>query len=102
MEEKDALRIRKINIKDIRYGKKTEIRNHVLYLNNDQLTKIVFEDELIKSAKIEIARPGESVRIIPVKDVLQPRVKVKVIGTIFPGVIGNKVAQVGFGRTHVL
>jgi glycine reductase len=96
------LELGKINIMDIQYGDKTEVIDHVLYLNNEQLTNIVLEDELIKSAKVELARPGESVRITPVKDVLQPRVKVKGSGTNFPGVIGNKVAQVGSGRTHVL
>ncbi len=62
----------------------------------------ILEDERIKSAKVELARPGESVRITPVKDVLEPRVKVTGGGTNFPGVIGNKVKQVGQGRTHVL
>lgn len=47
------------------------------------------------------ARPGESVRIAPVKDVIEPRVKVSGGGGIFPGVI-SKVGQVGQGRTHAL
>ncbi len=34
-------------------------------------------DEHIKSIDIELARPGESVRITPVKDVIEPRVKVE-------------------------
>ncbi len=96
------LEIGRINIKDIQYGKNTEVKDGVLYVNEEELVKRVLEDERIKSAKIELARPGESVRITPVKDVLEPRVKVSGKGTMFPGVVGNKVTQVGAGRTHVL
>ena len=52
---------------------------------------------IIKSVKFDIARPGESVRITPVKDVIEPRVKVEGRGGIFPGVI-SKVDTVGEGK----
>jgi len=96
------LELGKIRITDVQFGERTEVKDSTLYVNKDELTSIVLEDECIQSAKIELAKPGESVRITPVKDVLQPRVKVSGGGTVFPGVIGNKVAQVGQGRTHVL
>jgi glycine reductase len=50
---------------------------------------------------VELARPGESVRIIPVKDVIEPRVKVSGNGGVFPGFV-SKVDMVGDGVTHVL
>jgi glycine reductase len=50
---------------------------------------------------LEIAKPGESVRITPVKDVIEPRVKVSGEGGIFPGVI-SKVDTVGTGITYAL
>jgi len=50
---------------------------------------------------IDLAKPGEEVRIIPVKDVIEPRVKVEGPGGVFPGFI-SKVTTVGSGRTHVL
>ena len=31
----------------------------------------------LKMLKIDVARPGEKVRIIPVKDVIEPRVKIE-------------------------
>lgn len=96
------LELGKIHIDDIQLGSETVVKNRVLFVDQEELVALVLEDERIKSAKIELARPGESVRITPVKDVLQPRVKVSGGGTNFPGVIGNKVAQVGAGRTHVL
>ena len=46
-------------------------------------------------------RPGESVRIIPIKDVIQPRYKQSGTGQIFPGYVGS-VETVGNGETNVL
>jgi glycine reductase len=58
-------------------------------------------DPRIASIDIELAKPGEEVRIVPVKDVIEPRVKVEGKGGMFPGWI-SKVETVGSGRTHVL
>lgn len=95
------LEIGNIFIKDVQFGNETKVENNVLFVNKDEIKTIVLEDEQIKNVSIELARPGESKRITPVKDVIEPRVKVSVNGSIFPGVIGN-VDIVGSGRTHVL
>ena len=73
----------------------------MLYVDPDTLIQSVLQDELIKDARLEIAKPGESTRITPVKDVIQPRVKVEGRGGVFPGVV-HKVDRVGEGITHVL
>ena len=90
-----------IDIKGIRFDDYNAIEDGVLVVDPDELVKPVLEDELIKSAHFEIATPGESIRITPVKDVIEPRVKVEGSGDIFPGMIA-KVDTVGSGRTHVL
>lgn len=95
------LELGEILIKDVQFGDVSKVENGTLYVNEDEIIKLVCEDEHIKSVKVELARPGESVRITPVKDVIEPRVKVKGQGGVFPGVI-NKVTTVGEGRTHVL
>lgn len=95
------LEIGNILIHDVQFGSETKVDNHVLYVNAEEIKAIVLENEHIKDVSIELARPGESKRITPVKDVIQPRVKVSGKGSIFPGVIG-KVDTVGTGRTHVL
>lgn len=95
------LEIGKIFIKDIQFGTHTKVENGVLYVNKEELLKEVAGDERIESIDFDIARPGEEVRIIPVKDVIEPRVKVEGKGGIFPGFI-SKVDTVGSGRTHVL
>ena len=95
------LEIGKIFIKDLQFGPETKGENGVLYVNKEELLKEVSGDDRLASIDFDIARPGEEVRIIPVKDVVEPRVKVEGPGGVFPGFV-NKVDQVGSGRTHVL
>jgi len=90
-----------INIKDIQFSNESKVENGTLFVNKDAIKALVLEDANIKSVDVDIARPGESVRITPVKDVIEPRVKVSGGGGMFPGVI-SKVDTVGSGRTHVL
>ena len=90
-----------IFINDIQFGEVSKIENGVLYVSEDAVREIVLEDEKIKSVSFDIARPGESVRITPVKDVIEPRCKVEGKGGIFPGVIA-KVDTVGSGKTYAL
>ncbi|MCX7951849.1 MAG: glycine/sarcosine/betaine reductase component B subunit [Clostridiales bacterium] len=95
------LELGKIFIKDVQFSNQTKVENGILYVNKEELIKEVSGDERLKSIDVELARPGEEVRIIPVKDVIEPRVKVEGKGGIFPGFI-SKVDTVGSGRTHVL
>lgn len=90
-----------IDIRDIKFDKKPRIENGVLYVDPDALIASVLQDELIKNAHLEIAKPGENVRITPVKDVIEPRVKVEGRGGVFPGMVA-KVDTVGSGKTYVL
>lgn len=95
------LEVGNIFIKDIQFGDSTKVENGVLYVNKQELISELSNDEHIKSIDIEIVRPGESVRIAPVKDVIEPRVKVEGNGGIFPGFL-SKVDTVGEGKTNVL
>lgn len=95
------LEIGNIEIKNIEFGSNSRIENGTLFISTQEIAKIVLEDEQISDVKIELAKPGESVRITPVKDVIEPRSKVSGKGGFFPGVI-SKVDTVGHGVTHVL
>lgn len=90
-----------IKIDNVQFGKETKIKSGILYVNKQELISLVLQDNRLSEADVEIARPGEEVRIIPVKDVIEPRVKVSGSGELFPGVIG-KGETVGSGRTNVL
>lgn len=95
------LEIGNIFIKDIQFGEKTELKNGTIWVKKEDIIAAIGNDERIKKVEIDIVRPGEEVRIIPVKDVVEPRVKVSGNGGIFPGFI-SKTDTVGDGRTHVL
>ena len=86
---------------DIQFASESKVENGTIYVNAEELKALLLEDENLKSVELEIAKPGESVRIMPVKDVIEPRVKVNGGGNLFPGVI-SKVETVGSGRTNVL
>ena len=90
-----------VHIKDVQFGSETKVENGVLYVNKEELISIISEDEHLASVDVDIARPGESVRITPVKDVIEPRVKVEGPGGVFPGIL-SKVDVVGSGKTNVL
>ena len=90
-----------IYIKDIQFASESKIEDGILYVSEEAVKAVALEDEKIKSVSFDIAKPGESVRITPVRDVIEPRVKVEGRGGVFPGVIA-KVDTVGEGKTYAL
>ena len=79
-----------IHIKDIVIGSESKIENGVLYVNEAEMKALILEDEALKDVHFDVAKPGESTRITPVKDVIEPRFKVSGNGGVFPGMV-NKV-----------
>jgi glycine reductase len=97
-----VLELCSISVEDILWGRKTTLNGTALVVHRDGLIAAAKgNDRRITSIKAFIARPGESIRILPVKDVIEPRVKVEGKGGMFPGLISG-VETVGTGRTHVL
>lgn len=95
------LELGNIFVDNIKFGQVSKFEAGTIHVNEEELKGYILEDENIKSVALDIARPGDSVRIIPVKDVIEPRVKVTGGGEIFPGML-SKVETVGSGRTNVL
>lgn len=97
-----VLELGRIPVENIEWGPTTSVDGTTLQINRQELqAAIQGSDPRIASVAVELARPGESVRIIPIKDVVEPRVKVEGKGGMFPGLIAG-VDTVGQGRTHVL
>lgn len=94
------LELRKIQIKDVVFGQENKIENDILNLNKGSLSDLIKEDKRIKEVDFDIAKPGQSVRILPVKDVIEPRAKLS--GEIFPGVFKDHMEEAGSGITYVL
>lgn len=95
------LELKKVKITDIQFGDVTEVKDGVLYVNQDDVIEELKTIPGITEVKMDMARPGERVRIIPVKDVIEPRVKVEGGKGGFPGVTTD-LEQAGNGVVHVL
>ncbi len=88
-------------VKDVRFSKQTGYRDGVLEINKEELVALILEDGKIASADVDVAFPGEQTRIVKIRDIVEPRVKVSGPGCVFPGILGP-VETVGEGRTHKL
>jgi glycine reductase len=89
-------------VREARFGAVTAWRDGVLEIDRAAVLAAVRQDPLVAEAALDIARPGESVRIWPVRDVVEPRVKVRGPGVAYPGWFGRSIETVGQGRTHRL
>lgn len=95
------LEIGNFHVQEAVFGDRTEFRNGILTINKQEALAYVMEDEHITEADIEITKPGDSVRIVPVKEAIEPRCRVDREGPVFPGVTGE-VAAAGEGVIHAL
>lgn len=84
------------------FGSVTRWHDGVLEIDKDELQSRVRSDPLVAELDIQLARPGESVRIVDQVDIIEPRVKVQGEGVVYPGVYRRLGALVGDGRTHRL
>ena len=83
-----------VNIKDIRFGKKTGIDKGALIIDREELIELLGRDKRFDRVDIDLARPGENCRILQVADVIEPRAKT---GRDHAG-----IPAAGEGRTCVL
>lgn len=94
------LEIQRISIKDIQFGDATEVKDGTLYINKDEMIEELLQVPRVKDVSIDLARPGEKTRIIPVKDVIEPRFRVD-NDQGFPGVTAD-IFPVGEGVVKAL
>ncbi|AKL94240.1 betaine reductase complex component B subunit alpha [Clostridium aceticum] len=94
------LEIGNFYVKDVIFGEKTAYANGTLTINKEEALAVVREDEHITEADIIITKPGDKVRIVPVKEAIEPRHRVGG-GPVFPGVTGD-LMQSGDGQTLAL
>lgn len=94
------LQIDYVRVRDVRFGEKTSLVDGVLTLNKQELLELVSSD-LFGRVDIQLARPGESCRILSIHDVMQPRCKADHPEESYPGIWG-KLSIAGEGRTVAL
>ena len=63
-------------VKDVQFDGKTRYDGGVLEINKEELLALVLEDGKITWANLDVAFPNEQTRIVLVRDVVEPRVKV--------------------------
>ena len=95
------LELHKVKVNKLAWGDKTAVKDGVLTVNKQELLSLLSGDERLARVDVDFAVPGESVRILPVKDVIEPRFKMEGPGGVFPGMVSD-VDTVGEGKTLVL
>ena len=95
------LELHKIAIQKLSFGDATKVEKGTLTINKKELEALLLDDKRLASVSFDLAHPGDSTRIMPVKDAIQPRCKLSAGNEVFPGFIGG-VETVGEGQTLVL
>jgi sarcosine reductase len=95
------LEVGTIQIRDVEIGRATALNDHTLVIDPEELRTLVLEDSHFADVQMHLVKPGESVRVIHVLDVVEPRWKVAGPGGVFPGFV-SPALTVGEGRTHRL
>ena len=93
------LELGNFHVKDIVFGDKSSFVDGILTINKEEALQVVREDEHITEADLHIVRPGDDVRLVPVKDAFEPRYKIE--GDVYPGTTGE-LKRAGEGRTLAL
>ena len=88
-------------VESIKLGVRFQYRSGDLSVDRASVEQTVLEDKRIEAAWLDVVRPGDRVRITGIRDVVEPRVKVRGGGQVFPGVLGP-VEPIGEGCTHRL
>ncbi len=78
---------KKIVVTDLVFSSPTRVEDGTLHVDQEELINLLASDPYIKDVRLEIAHPGDSTRIIPVKDVIEPRLSLIPDYHVFPGVL---------------
>ena len=81
------LEIGNFNVKDIQFGPQTTFVDGILTVNKEEAISLLNPEKKLKNIDLKIVRPGENVRLLPVKDIVEPRFRPDG-RSIFPGSIG--------------
>jgi glycine reductase len=93
------LEIGTVPVHSVVFGAQTRYCDGLLELDADELLVLARRDPRIRNVTLDLAHPGEAVRIVNVQDVIEPRVKVEGPGVAYPGVCGRSTETVGQGCT---
>lgn len=91
-----------IHIKKFTFAEATSLIDEHLQLSQRELEEFICSvHPQIREVETAIVNPGDEVRIMPVKDVIEPRTKLEG-GCCFPGINHGEEGVVGSGKTLAL
>lgn len=94
------LEIGNFHVKDVVFGDETTFQNGILTIHEAEAIAALNPEGDLKNVKLHVAHPGESVRILPVKEVVEARFRPDG-RTLFPGLTGP-VSACGEGQIYAL
>lgn len=83
----------------VAFGSSPGWREGTLVVDPVRVRALVLQDPRIRTVSVDLVEPGEATRIIHVRDVIEPRVKVAGPGHAYPGICGYSPDTVGDGET---
>jgi glycine reductase len=95
------LELRKYRVRDAIFGAATALRRGSLTIDRKEIESFLNRDGFFDSVCVDIAKPGDAVRIVHIMDAVQPRLKIAGGASPFPGALGA-VEMAGSGKTNVL
>ena len=87
-------------VEEVVFGTPAGWRAGRLTVDPARVRALALDDPRIRAVAVDLVAPGEATRIIQMRDVLEPRVKVRGRGHVYPGVAGHPPDTVGDGETR--
>ncbi len=94
------LKIGNFYVENIIFGDNLSYNKGLLTINKSNAIEFIKKDERLTEVDIFIAKPGDEIRICPVKEAIEPRIRPDG-RSIFPGYLG-KLSSAGEGELHAL
>lgn len=94
------LEIGNFYVNDIVFGNELLFKDGTLTIQKEEALNFIKEDDRITEAELYIAKPGDKIRMCPVKEAIEPRVRPDG-RSVFPGYTGD-IAPAGEGVTYAL
>ena len=95
------LELASFKINRVELGPEMALHGQTLIVNAEIIRNAFFRENAFEDVTIDVAHPGESIRIVHVLDAIEPRVKTVGPGVAFPGFLGP-AKTVGEGKTSRL
>lgn len=95
------LSLETFSVHQLQFSAQTRLANNILFLNRNELVQILNAHSTFAAVEIDLAHPGDDLRIVHLLDAIEPRCKIDSRARIFPGLLGDP-NTVGEGKTRRL